>query len=64
MSQKTYLGVAGVIFLIVAALHGLRLLFGWGVEIGTFKFPPYISVVALGLASFMAYQSFKLRVKV
>ena len=47
MKQKTFIRVAGLIFAVIALLHGLRLLLGWHAVIGTWQVPPWISWLAL-----------------
>ncbi len=54
MSRKLYLILSGSIFLLVALLHLLRLIYHWPIVVGTWT-PPYsISyggfLVALGLS--------------
>lgn len=61
MSQKAYHATTGTIFLIIAALHLLRVLNGWEVNIGTFIVPMWLSWVGVLLAGFLAYQGLKRR---
>lgn len=60
MKPKTYHAVVGVIFAIIAVLHLLRLLNSWPAQIGTFVVPIWLSVVAVVVAAWLAYESYKL----
>jgi len=59
MSQKSYYSTTGAIFLIITALHLLRVLNGWEVSISTFIVPMWISWVAVVLAGYLSYQGLK-----
>jgi len=60
MSQKAYLKTAGSIFLLITALHLLRLVFGWEVVFEGWVVPHWASVVALAVSGYLAYEGFKL----
>lgn len=60
MNQKSFSLLVGVIFLIIAVLHALRLLNGWHAEIGTIVIPFWASVVALGVSGYLAYKGIML----
>lgn len=60
MTQKTFNTVAGTIFLIVAAVHALRLLRGWEFTIAGRHAPMGVSWAGLAVAGFLAYSAFKL----
>ena len=47
MSQKTFCTLAGCIFLAIAVLHLVRLIFGWEAVIGGWMVPKWPSVAAL-----------------
>lgn len=61
MDQKTFNGVVGVIFLLIAVLHALRLLYGWSAEIGGWMVPMWFSWVALVIAGYLAWSAFRLK---
>ena len=61
MSQKSYITVTGAVFLVIAVLHLLRLLFGWEAVIGGWNVPTWVSGLALVLSGYLAYSAFKLR---
>jgi threonine/homoserine/homoserine lactone efflux protein len=60
MSQKTFSLVAGVVFLLVALGHALRVAFGASVVIQNTPIPMWVSWVALIVAGYLAYQGFRL----
>jgi uncharacterized membrane protein len=60
MSQKAYLKSAGLIFLLIAVLHLLRLVFGWEAVFEGWNVPQWLSVVALIVAGYLAYEGFRL----
>jgi hypothetical protein len=60
MSQKTFLGVTGVIFLFVAIVHLLRLIFKWEVVLAGWPAPVWLSGVAFVIAAALAYEGLRL----
>ena len=60
MSQKSYITVTGAVFFVIAVLHLLRLLLGWGAVIGGWNVPSWVSCLALVLSGYLAYSAFKL----
>ena len=58
MTQRAFNLAAGTLFLIVALLHALRLLFGWPASIGGWIVPMWISWAGVVLAGFLAYSAF------
>ena len=59
MTQRTFNTAAGSIFLLVALLHALRLLFGWPAIISSWPVPMWVSWVGVVLAGFLAYSAFR-----
>jgi hypothetical protein len=59
MSQKLYISVSGLVFLLVSLLHFLRLLYHWPVIVGPRTIPYALSFigcpVALGYAVWAAW---------
>ncbi|MDO8675457.1 MAG: hypothetical protein Q7K71_05000 [Candidatus Omnitrophota bacterium] len=49
--KQTALKVAGAFFLLIAIVHFLRVIFGWGVIINGLMMPLWVSVIA-GLITF------------
>jgi hypothetical protein len=60
MSQRTYSVIAGIIFLLVALLHALRLLFDWHVVVGDFAVPVWVSWLGVVFAGYLGYQGLRL----
>lgn len=61
MKQNEYIRITGVIFTIVAVLHGWRLLSGWEVTMGTYSVPVWASFAGIVIAGYLAYSSQKLK---
>ena len=60
MDQRTYNIVTAALLLIVAALHLLRIIFGWPAQIGGLAIPLWASWLALVVAGGLAYCGFRL----
>ena len=60
MTQRLFNRVAGAIFLVIAALHLLRLIFGWEAVIAGWPVPQGLSWIALFVSGFLTLTSFKL----
>ena len=50
--------VTATLFLVVAIMHLLRIIFGWQVEIGGLSIPFWVSWLALPVAGALAYFGF------
>ena len=60
MAQRTFSLVTAVLFFLIALLHASRLLRGWQVTIEGAVVPIWISWIALAIASYLAYEGFRL----
>jgi hypothetical protein len=60
MNQKTFSLIAGLIFFFVAAMHVLRLAFGWHMVLAGWTIPMWVSWIALLIAGFLAYEGVRL----
>ena len=60
MSEKAFLRVAGVIFLIVAIVQLLRIVFKWEIVLAGWPAPVWLSAVPFVIAALLAYQGFRL----
>jgi hypothetical protein len=60
MSAKTFSILAGVVFLLVAVVLALRLVFRWEVIVVGWQVPLWISAIGFVLAAFLAYEGFRL----
>jgi hypothetical protein len=58
VDQRTYNIVTATLFLIVAVLHLLRVVFGWPARIGGLDIPLWASWPALVIAGVLAYFGF------
>ena len=63
MHQKTFTITASVVFLLIAALHALRLVFSWEAIIGSWSVPHWLSGVAIALFGYLSYSGFTVRGK-
>jgi uncharacterized protein YacL len=63
MSQKTFSLVAGVLFLLIALAHVLRIAFGASVVIQNTSIPMWASMVAVVITGFLAYEGLRLAQK-
>lgn len=61
MDKKTFNGVAGVIFLLIAVLHALRMLYGWDAAIGGWAVPMWFSWAGVVIAGYLAWSAFRLK---
>jgi len=60
MTHRTFSLVTGILFLLVALLHAIRLLRGWQVSVEGAVMPIWISWIGLAVAAYLAYQGFRL----
>jgi hypothetical protein len=60
MSQKTFSMVAGVLFLVIALAHVLRIAFGASVVVQSTSIPMWASVVAVVVTGYLAYEGLRL----
>ena len=58
-TQKTALNVAGVVFLIVAVVHLLRVLLKWQITVENFTVPGWYSLVGFLVAFSLSLWMFK-----
>ena len=56
MSQKTFSLVVGLIFLLVAVMHGLRLAVRWEAVVKGWSVPMWVSALALLIAGYLAFE--------
>jgi hypothetical protein len=60
MNQKTFSLVAGLIFLLVAVMHALRLAFRWEVVLNGWVVPLWVIAVGILITAYLAFESLKL----
>jgi hypothetical protein len=59
MSQKTFSVVAGLIFFLIAVMHGLRLALKWEVVLNGWPAPMWVSAVAILITAYLAFEGLK-----
>ena len=59
MSQKIFSFAAGLIFLLIAVMHVLRLALKWEVVLNGWSVPMWVSVVAIVIAAYLAFEGLK-----
>ena len=60
MNPKIYFLVSGIIFLVVALLHLLRIILGWEAVFAGWMVPMWFSWAALVISSYLAYMGIRL----
>ena len=60
MSQRSYVLIAGVVFLVIALGHLLRVVYGVAFIVDDIPIPMWASLVALVVMGFLAYEGFQL----
>ena len=60
MNQKTFSLVVGLIFLLIAVIHILRLAFKWEAILNGWAIPMWVSALALLIAVYLAFEGLKL----
>ena len=60
MKQKTFVGIAGIVFSLITVLHLLRLLFRWEAAIGGWHVPLWVSWTAIAVSGYLAWTAFTL----
>src|SRR6266481_3839347 len=58
LNRKTYMTVTATLFLVVAIMHLLRIIFGWQVEIGGLSIPFWVSWLGVLVAGALSYFGF------
>ena len=59
MSQKTFSLAVGLIFLLIAVMHFLRLALKWEVVLNGWSVPMWVSAVAIVIAAYLAFEGLK-----
>jgi hypothetical protein len=63
MNQRSFSLLAGIIFIIIALLHLLRIIYGWEAVIAGWTVPMWLSWAALVIAGYLGYEGFWLGMK-
>ena len=59
LDQKAYNTITAVLFLVIAVLHLLRIIFAWPAQIGGLDIPLWASWLALVVTGALAYFGFR-----
>jgi hypothetical protein len=60
MSQHTFLRIAGVVFLLIALGHVLRIVLGWSVMVQDSSVQMWASGLTIVITAYLAYEGFRL----
>ena len=60
MRQKTFSLVVGLIFLLIAVMHVLRLALKWEVVLNGWSVPMWVSAIAIVITAYLAFEGLKL----
>ena len=60
MKPKTYILITATLLTVVALLHAARAVFHWPVQIGTWDFPEWMSIIGMLVAGTLASIGFSL----
>ena len=63
MKNKGYCNIAATIFLVIAVVHGIRIIRGWDAVIGGVTIPMWASWLAVIIAGCMALCGYKIACK-
>jgi len=61
MKKRDYIRYSGLLFLVVVALHLLRIFLGWDAVMGGWDVPLWVSWVAVVVVGYLAYSAYKLK---
>ena len=60
MSQKTFSLVVGLVFLLIAVMHALRLALKWEVVLNGWSVPMWVSAIAIAITAYLAFEGLNL----
>jgi hypothetical protein len=60
MRQKTFCLVVGLIFLLIAVIHVLRLVLKWQAVLNGWSVPMWISAIAILITAYLSFEGLKL----
>jgi hypothetical protein len=60
MNQRSFSLIAGIIFIIIAFLHLLRIIYGWDPVVEGWTVPKWLSWVALVVFGYLGYEGARL----
>jgi hypothetical protein len=60
VTQRIYNVISGVVFLAIAILHLLRLIFGWEATVAGRPAPAWLSVVAVVISGYLGHEGLRM----
>ena len=63
LHQRAYNTITAAIFAVIAALHLLRIVFGWPAQIGGWDVPQWLSWLAFVVAGALAWVGFRQNIR-
>ena len=60
MTPKEYATTSGIVFLLVALAHLMRVIAGWDFRVAGWDVPSWVSVIAVALAGYLSYTGFRI----
>jgi hypothetical protein len=60
MRQKTFSLVVGLIFLLIAFMHVLRLVLKWQAVLNGWSVPMWVSAIAIVISAYLSFEGLKL----
>jgi len=63
MNERSYCVISGIIFIIIAFVHLLRIIYSWDGVIAGWPVPKWISWAALLIAGYLGYEGLRLAAK-
>ena len=60
MTPKGYASTSGIIFLLVALAHLLRVIVPWEFRVGGWDVPSWVSLIAVALAGYLSCTGFRI----
>ncbi len=60
MTAKGYATTTGIIFLLVALAHLLRVIVPWEFRVDSWDVPSWVSMIAVALAGYLSYTGFRI----
>jgi hypothetical protein len=59
MNRRSFCLISAVIFIVIALVHLIRIIYGWKVVVGPWTAPDSITWVALVVAGYLGYEGLR-----
>ena len=59
MKPKQVAKISAIVFVVIAILHLIRVVLGWPAIIADFQLPVSVSLIAIVVAGYIAYENWK-----